>query len=109
VKNVQVIDGAGNSVFEIYAVSDDEFDVVFKKGTDIAFPEDVAQRIAEEYGETFWNSFYRNRVDKKRVKGIHGTLHLSGSCCRKEWFPTLQESEVIDGRDGRKIPSQLLK
>lgn len=35
-KNIQVIDAASNSTFEIYQISDELFDVMFPNGTDIA-------------------------------------------------------------------------
>lgn len=95
-KNVQIIDGARNSTYEIYQVPDDLFDLMFPNGTDIAFLDDAEKRF-EEMGmdDSVWEAVYRNRVDKRRVVGIHGTLHLPGSVVSKEYFPTLKEAEVI--------------
>ncbi len=40
-KNIQIIEGSKNSVFEIYEVSNNIFAKVFPNGTDVAFLEDV--------------------------------------------------------------------
>src|SRR5215210_6527651 len=92
VKNIQVIDGALNSVFEIYAVSDEVHARLFPDGTDIAF--------AEEFPESdpIWTEFYRNRVDKKSVRGIDGTLHLTRKADVSPFFPTRKETEVRSRR-----------
>jgi hypothetical protein len=97
-KNVQIIDGSQNSVFEIYEVSDDLFAVIFPGDTDVAFLDDIERHIQKKFGDSFWDEFYRVRVDKKDVMGIQGTLHITGSCCKKECFPTLREEEVIQNR-----------
>ena len=87
-KNVQVIDGAINSVFEIYAVPDEIFFRLFPDGADIAFAEDFRK------SDPLWRVFYLNRVEKKRVKGIHGTLHLVEKTEKVGFFPTKREAEV---------------
>jgi hypothetical protein len=70
-KNVQVIDGALNSIFEVYAIPEDVFARFFPDGADIAFAEDFP-------GPTpVWPDFCRNRIDKKSVRRIDGTLHLT--------------------------------
>jgi len=42
-KNIQIIDGAINSVFEIYQVTDKVFQLIFPKDSDVAFQSDVDQ------------------------------------------------------------------
>ncbi len=94
-KNFQVIDGALNSTFEVFQVSDNLFEVMFPNGTDVAFIADVEKRFKEQGAdESIWNQVYRRRVDKKKLKGIHGTLHLIGSPCYKDFFPTRKEADV---------------
>jgi hypothetical protein len=87
-KNIQIIDGAMNSIFEIYAVSDDIFNRLFPSGADIAFAEDFPE------SDLIWMGFYKNRVDKKNVEGIHGTLHLTKRTEINHYFPTRKEAEV---------------
>lgn len=91
-KNIQVIDGAMNSVFEIYAVSDELFSILFPNGTDVAFEVDLLKKFPQT--GRLKNS-YKRRPKKKSVRGIHGTLHLNLSDCDPEYFPTRRESEVI--------------
>ena len=97
-KNIQVIDGAVNSIFEIYRVPNALFDLMFPEGTDIAFIDDVENAFGMANKENLWDQVYRNRVDKKRVRGIHGTLHLTGSAVSKKYFQTRKEAEVNQGR-----------
>ena len=44
-KNIQVIDGASNSVYDIFAATDEEFDLIFLPGTDIAFIDEVVTAV----------------------------------------------------------------
>jgi hypothetical protein len=43
-KNIQVIDGAENCVFDIFAATDDEFSLIFRPREDVAFIDEVYQR-----------------------------------------------------------------
>ena len=88
-KNVQIIDGAINSVFEIYGVSDPIFNKLFPNGTDISFMEDFAEQ------DPVWLGFYNNRVSKQSVPGIHGTLHLGDKAEKARFFPTRHEADVM--------------
>lgn len=97
-KNIQVIDGAANSIFEIYQVPNDLFDILFPNSTDIAFVDEIDKDDETREGKRFWNMVYQHPVNKKRVAGIHGTLHLTASLVDKEYFPTRKEDEVITNR-----------
>jgi hypothetical protein len=90
-KNIQIIDGARNSTFEIYEVPDSLYAKIFREGTDVAFLNDVEQVLEERD----WMRVYKKKIDKKQVCGIHGTLHLTGSNCSKDYFPTRKEAEVL--------------
>ncbi|MBT2739992.1 hypothetical protein [Bacillus sp. ISL-77] len=89
--NVQIIDGAINSVFEIYNINEEQFNIIFPNGTDVAFTSDFP--YLEDH-EDFWSLFYSRRVDKKKVEGIHGTIHLKGSDAVKEDFPNRKETDA---------------
>jgi hypothetical protein len=59
-KNIQVIDGAENCVYDIFAAPAEVFDLVFTPGTDVAFTEELkhrrdAQRVFEALG-TIWET-----------------------------------------------------
>ena len=87
-KNIQIIDGATNSVFEIYSISEEVFQILFPDGRDIAFEKDFDPK------DTRLHSLYEWRVDKKQVVGIHGTLHLAGSVASSEDIVSRRESDL---------------
>ena len=43
-KNIQVIDGADNAVYDVFAATDDEFAMIFPAGHDVAFIDEVMDR-----------------------------------------------------------------
>ena len=87
VKNVQIIDGAVNSVFEIYEIDDFSFEEIFTNDRDVVFMSDITKYLdCNEESVSFWQKLYSNRKDKKSINGIHGTLHLEGSNCQKIYF-----------------------
>lgn len=91
-KNIQVIDGAVNSTFEVYEIPNDVFDMMFPHGADVAFLKEIEK--AFDGKQEMWRVVYSTRVDKKQVSGIQGTLHLTGSNCSPEFFPHRKESDV---------------
>lgn len=70
--HVEIIDGALNSRFEIYAVSDDDFQRVFGSKDEV-YLEDLEATLQED--AAFWDCFYAQEVDRRTVAGIHGVLH----------------------------------
>ena len=92
-KNIQVVDGSQNSVFEIYAVSDKLFSLVFPKGTDVAFEKDLLKKFPKQ--DHRFKALYKRRLDKKSIRGIHGTLCLALSESDSKFFPTRREAEAI--------------
>ena len=44
-KNIQVIDGALNSVYDIFSATEDAFSLIFPAGQDIAFIDEVMSRV----------------------------------------------------------------
>ncbi len=71
-KHVEVIDGALNSRFEIYAVSEEDFRRVFGSKDEI-YLEDVDESLQND--ASFWDRFYAQEMDRRTVVGIHGALH----------------------------------
>jgi hypothetical protein len=100
-KNIQVIDGAENCVYDVFAMPEDVFSLVFAPGTDIAFVEELerradADRVFEALG-TVWG----NRVPKSQVQGIHGTLFY-GLIQKRKFYPTLRDEEAMNP-DGSRL------
>lgn len=71
-KNVEVIDGALNSRFEIYEVSDADFERLFGDQNEI-YLDDVGEAIQND--TELWNRVYAREVERSQVRGIHGILH----------------------------------
>jgi len=93
-KNIQIIDGAENCTYDIFQLSDHDFEILFPNETDIEFIDDVVRRIGEDESKRIMTSLWTARVDKKLVLGIHGTLFFELSW-KKKYYPTKKEGEMI--------------
>jgi hypothetical protein len=73
-KNIQIFDGADNSVYDIFAAAEEEFALIFPPGEDVAFINEVMARgPAQEIDEAL-GRIWKRRVAKRDVVGIHGQL-----------------------------------
>lgn len=93
-KNIQIIDGALNCTYSIYAIQDNEFNLLFQNGTDIEFIDDVISRIGESAVNNILSKIWVTPLDKKKVNGIHGTLYYELDY-KKKFYPTKKECEMI--------------
>jgi hypothetical protein len=74
-KNVQVIDGALNCTFSIFAATDEEFSRLFPEaGQEVQFAEDLANLPVADELPAILNRIWQRPVRKRDVHGIHGTL-----------------------------------
>ncbi len=94
-KNIQVIDGAQNSVYDIFAATDAEFRVIFKPGEDVAFIEDVFKRhrATKKTLQTALSRIWGRRIAKRDAMGIHGLLFYE-LLEKKAFYPTLRDEEA---------------
>ncbi len=92
-KHIQVIDGALNCTYSIFAVEDAEFEMLFPNGTDIEFSDDLVNRLGEAEASKLLTMLWERPVDKKSVIGIHGTLFYELGY-KKEYYPTKRNSEM---------------
>ena len=93
---VQIIDGALNCTYDIFAINAADFARIFpESGQDIEFIEEFFEREGEAAQKIFAN-LSSSRVDKKTVRGIHGTL-FCGLGYKKRFYPTKRESEMVVG------------
>lgn len=92
-KHVQVIDDALNCTYSIFAVEEDEFELLFPEGTDIEFNDDLFSRMGNVKASELMSKVWARWVDKKSVAGIHGTLFY-GMGYKKKYYPTKRESEM---------------
>lgn len=93
-KNIQVIDGAVNCAYEIFAATDEQFDLIFSQGTDIAFVDEVLKRGSKNSLEKAFAEMWGRKVDKKSVMGIHGMLFYELDE-KKPYYPGRLESEAL--------------
>ncbi len=93
-KNVQVIDGAINCTYAIYAFTDDEFAKIFPdRGQDVEFIEDARKRLgSENLGRTL-KYVWSRLIKKPEVVGIHGTLFYELDQ-KKQFYPSKSEHDV---------------
>jgi hypothetical protein len=92
-KYIQVIDGALNCTYSIFAAADDEFELLFPDGIDIEFNDDLFSRLGAAEAARLLAKVYGRLVDKKSVVGIHGTLFFEMKH-KKKYYPTKRESEM---------------
>ncbi len=94
-KNIQVIDGAQNSEYAIYAVTEEEFALIFpEEGQNVEFIEDLIERLGEDKADEVFEHVWERRVDKLDVVGIHGTLFYE-LLEKKEYYPTKNDRTMI--------------
>jgi hypothetical protein len=95
-KNIQVIDGAMNCVYDIFAATDEEFVLIFPPGQDVAFIDEVYGRGLEEAAlNSAFEALWTRRVVKEQAMGIHGLLFYQlGE--KKAFYPTRRDEEAVN-------------
>jgi hypothetical protein len=94
-KNVQVIDGAENCVFDIFAASEEEFSVIFPAGQDVAFMDEVISRTDCAILEKTLSMIWKRRLRKSEAQGIHGILFYECEH-KKVYYPTRRDEDAIN-------------
>jgi hypothetical protein len=93
-KNIQVIDGAVNCEFPVYAATNDEFDAIFPlPDQDLELIEDFIARIGDERARTVLEAIWGRPVDKKKLSGIQGTLFYEREADRSHFPPSRREAD----------------
>lgn len=100
-KNIQIIDGAQNCVYDVFAATDDEFSLIFPNGTDIAFIEEVYAKGDEQALDAAFNNIWKRRVRKRDAQGIHGILFYELPD-KMVYYPTRKDEEAVNP-DGSKL------
>jgi hypothetical protein len=94
-KNIQVIDGAENCVYDIFSATDEEFSLIFPQGQDVAFIDEVLGRAqSDKLNEAFKNIWAR-RLSKLEVNGIHGLLFYELEK-KKAYYPSRKDEEAVN-------------
>ena len=92
--NIQVIDGAVNCVYDIFAATDEEFALIFPDGQDIAFIDEVYGRGGDDPAlNRAFEALWTRRVVKAQAMGIHGQLFFELDD-KKPFYPTRRDEEA---------------
>jgi hypothetical protein len=102
-KNIQVIDGADNCVYDIFQATDDEYNLIFISGQDIAFIDEIYMRGEQKELDGVFLKIWDRRIKKIDVQGIHGTLFYDLEK-KKEYYPSRKDEEAINP-DGSRLRS----
>ena len=99
-KNIQVIDGADNCVYDIFAATEEEFLLIFQNGHDVAFIDEVYERGQAEKLDVAFKNIWSRRLAKHEVQGIHGLLFYELEK-KKIYYPTRKDEEAINPNGSR--------
>ena len=100
-KNIQIFDGADNAVYDIFAVEDNEFSLIFPTGTDVAFIDEVYDQQSSQALDAAFIDIWKRRVPKHQAMGIHGILFYE--CKHKKvYYPTRRDEEAVNP-DGSRL------
>ena len=83
-KNIQIIDGAGNATFSVFQATDEEYAAMFPNDQDMEFAEDFHERVGEERGRAILTLIWERPILKRDAHGIHGTLYYGWERKREE-------------------------
>ena len=100
-KNIQVFDGATNSVYDIFAATVEEFALIFPAGQDVALIDEVMARGPEQALDEAFSRIWRRRIAKRDAMGIHGQLFYEMNH-KKRYYPTRIDEEAINP-DGTRL------
>lgn len=104
-KNIQVIDGALNAVYDIFQATDEEFSLIFSRGEGIAFIDEVIARGVRTDLDAAFTRIWKRRLPKARAMGIHGVLFYELEH-KKQYYPTRRDEEAVNP-DGTSLRSGL--
>ncbi len=100
-KNIQVIDGAENAVYDVFGATDEEFSRIFPEGQDIAFIDEVMARGPKDNLDEMFTRIWERRVPKREAMGIHGILFYELDH-KKQYYPTRKDEDAANP-DGSRL------
>ena len=99
-KNIQVIDGAQNCVYDIFAATDEEFSVIFPPDQDVAFIDEVIARAPSVALQQALANLWTRRLRKAEAEGIHGILFYELEH-KKVFYPNRRDEDAINPNGSR--------
>ena len=100
-KNIQIIDGAENCVYDIFSATDEEFALIFKVGKDVAFIDEVYDTGEEKQLDAAFNNIWQRRIKKSDAQGVHGIIFYELDK-KKVYYPTRNDEGAVNP-DGSKL------
>ncbi|MDB5807083.1 MAG: hypothetical protein JWN73_4405 [Betaproteobacteria bacterium] len=94
-KNIQIIDGAQNCVYDIFAATDKQFLLLFPRDTDIAFIDEIYAREDEKAVSAALTRMWTRPVRKSKAQGIHGILFYQLEE-KKAYYPTRRDRDAVN-------------
>jgi len=93
-KNIQVIDGANNCSYDIFAMTDDEFKILFPDhGPDIEFIAAAIDRVGDDELAAIMRNVWKRRIKKPDVNGIDGTIFYE-LFWKKGYYPNKRDDDI---------------
>jgi hypothetical protein len=99
-KNIQIIDGAQNCVYDIFMATEEEYSLIFPSETDIAFIDEVYAREDGAMLDAAFNNIWLRPVQKPKANGIHGILFYELEE-KKIYYPTRRDCDAVNANGSR--------
>jgi hypothetical protein len=93
-KNVQVVDGAGNCAYDVFAATDEEFAMIFPADQDVAFIGEVLERGPKKDLDEAFDRIWKRRLLRQDVVGIHGLLFYELDF-KKKYYPRRRDDDIL--------------
>lgn len=93
-KNIQVIDGALNCCYDIFAMTDRDYALMFPGGQDIEFISDFIARVGIRKATMVCKALWKRPIDQKKIVGLHGTLFYELEF-KRAYYPTKKDAEMV--------------
>jgi hypothetical protein len=94
-KNIQIIDGAENCVYDIFSATNEEFNLLFSFGTDVAFINEIYNRENHKALDDCFGNIWSRRIEKKNALGIHGTIFYDLDN-KIKYYPSRRDESAIN-------------
>lgn len=100
-RNIQVIDGADNCAYDVFAATEEEFALIFPADRqDVAFIDEVIAVAPREQVNGVMKALWTRPVAKPDVQGIHGTLFYELDH-KKGYYPNRRDNDLTMNRARR--------
>lgn len=100
-RNIQVLDGAENSMYDIFSATEEEFALIFPPDQDVAFIDEVLARGPESELTAAFTQIWKRRVPKSEAVGIQGLLFYEMEH-KKVFYPSRKDGEAANP-DGSRL------